>query len=411
MEAAEADVVRRALAKDPRHRTRPASTLEGVQQALDRSDGTEVGPGQYLPAVVVRRGPPSPETVGRAFPGAAEPVGRVAGVEAARRPRCPPPIPGWKLIALVLTAVLGAGGLVAWQVLGPDRQTVTERRTGGGGGPGIATASPVPNGFVAVQGAPEENLPDGRRAPKQIVRTLKGESVVFQLVSPADPSIPPFYMMRDKVWERLLRAYLAGGGVLLGPEEWKSVGSSSLIHFILMTGGDWSELLPAYWVSVDDAQAICEWVGGLGARVPSVREWDAAGGRFGQPGPARAYRGADKEYQVGEFALQAPGVSLAGPLPVGFAGRDVSLFGCRDMGANGYEWTRTVADTQGKKSVSFESKTNETIVLRGQVYSARFPFEFTDNEDQPRQRYDDDGKPISEAYVTFRAVVPIPPAR
>ena len=416
MEADEATVVRRALAKDPRNRqTSCLKFWKELQQALDPvQTATEVGPGSTsLPAVPVRRGPPSTQKQSAVrYPSLPSQSVESPAWKPPEGPVVPPPTPAWRLVAFVLTAVLGAGGLVAWQVFGPARQTVTE----GGNGPKASRrnrarrgpASPIPPGFVAVQGSPEVALTDGRRAPKQIVRTVGGESVVFQLVTPADSSIPPFYMMRDKVWERLLRAYLTGGGVLLGPER------EPMNNALRLTAGalavcQWTDLLPAYLVGVDDAQTVCQWLGGKNASLPSARQWDAAGGAFERPAPRGPFRGTDLTYQPGEFALRAPGVGFDGPLPVGLAGRDVSPFGCRDMAANGFEWTRTKEGSDAL--VPFNLPDNVPVTLRGQVYSAKLPFQFKDAGLIGRDRYDNEGKPVADAYVAFRAVVPIPPAR
>ncbi|HVK09935.1 MAG TPA: serine/threonine-protein kinase, partial [Gemmataceae bacterium] len=281
MEEAEAEVVRRALSKDARHRqTSCLNFWKQLQEALDPvRTAAEVGPGSTsLPAVPVRRAPVSTQAQSAVrYPAPPNQSAEAPAWKPPAAPAVPTAAPGWRLIALVLTVVLG--GAAAWIAFGPKRQTVTEGRSENrkdGGGGETVIRSPIPDGFAAVQGSPEVALQDGRRAPKQIVRNVGGESVVFQLVTPGDPTVAPFYMMRDKVWERLMRAYVAKGGVLLGPPR-TAVASPSAVYFRLMTGGDCGDLLPAYSVSVDDAQMVCQWIGGKEAGLPLARQWDAAG--------------------------------------------------------------------------------------------------------------------------------------
>jgi serine/threonine protein kinase len=445
MEEAEADVVRRALAKDPRHRHSSClSFWKELQQALDPvQTATEVGPGSTsLPAVPMRRSPPSTQAQSAVrYPAPPNQSSEAPAWKPPEAPVVPPVTPGWRLITLVLTAVLGAGGFAAWMAVGPARQTITEGRTGGAGGPVTngtggteVPKSPVPEGYAAVQGTPLVSLPDGRRAPQQIVRTVEGESVVFQLVTPGDPKISPFYMMRDKCWERLLKAYEAREGPFRytrRPVKWPRMSALGLVveAYWRQAVPGFHELIPAFWVGVDDAELICQWLGG---GLPTAQQWDAAGGFYERSPDVKPFVGFDwipregemwlggqglrgllslrTEYRAGEFSLRAPGVGWPGPLPIGMASRDVSLFGCWDMAANGYEWTKSLSDQDGQ--IPFNQKTNVGVVLRGQSYTAQWPFTFWEVGTQPRLRYDgDQNSPTVDEYTTFRAALAIPAAR
>jgi formylglycine-generating enzyme required for sulfatase activity len=341
----------------------------------------------------------------------------------------------------VLTAVLGAGGFAAWMAVGPARQTITEGRTGGTGGPVTngtggteVPRSPVPEHYAAVQGSPVVPLPDGRRAPEQIVRSFGGESVIFQLVRPGDSTIAPFYMMRDKCWERLLKTYEARPDPLSYRREPIESPDLAVLGVLAPTAvGFGHGLLPAFRVGVDDAERICQWLGGS---LPTAQQWDAAGGFYEMPPHSKPFLGFDyiprqgemrlggrglhgllrlrtsvgDRYQAGEFGLRAPGVGWRGPLPVGMATRDVSWFGCRDMAANGQEWTKSV--WRGEGTIAFEDRDgNPGVALRGKSYTNRWPLTFGEVE-AGVSRFDEELKgPTRDAYITFRAALKIPAAR
>ncbi|HVK15008.1 MAG TPA: hypothetical protein VM597_40085, partial [Gemmataceae bacterium] len=138
--------------------------------------------------------------------------------------------------------------------------------------------------------------------------------------------------------------------------------------------------------------------------------WDAAGGGFERPASPGPFRGTEVTYKAGEFALRAPGVGLPGPLPVGIASRDESPFGCRDMAANGYEWTRSVEGSAN--DVPFGLDADVVVVLRGQVYVGKDPYLFKNADLQVRPRFDSmTGKLLSSDDIGFRAAIAIPSAR
>src|SRR5262249_28727335 len=97
--------------------------------------------------------------------------------------------------------------------------------------------------------------------------------------------------------------------------------------------------LPVFRVTVTQAHCFAEWLGG---RWPTRDQW-------------RKAAGADDATRIGPFDGPpekegfAVGLMYEGPWPVDRGDRDVSIHGCRQMAANGKEWTRDLND--GNKTV------------------------------------------------------------
>jgi hypothetical protein len=57
-----------------------------------------------------------------------------------------------------------------------------------------------------------------------------------------------------------------------------------------------------------------------------------------------------------------------GPWPVDWGTRDVSIYGCRQMASNGYEWTRDL-DPPGSKTIPLDQmRIPPYIIVEGQSY-------------------------------------------
>jgi formylglycine-generating enzyme required for sulfatase activity len=151
-------------------------------------------------------------------------------------------------------------------------------------------------------------------------------------------------------------------------------------------------------VSVDEANDFARW---LHCQLPTARQWDKAGGRFdGAIGP---YPG-----DGAQIRNEDAGVGLRVLQPVSRSGAPESLFHCRDMAGNGYEWTCSVAADETELVPFSNPGWNERVSLRGMTYFAPRPYRFAD---RPNKRYrikDPQGESGASAEVGFRVVLPLP---
>jgi formylglycine-generating enzyme required for sulfatase activity len=325
-------------------------------------------------------------------------------VQALREAIAPPPPPadshGCGILAalgsfaLVLIAVLVA--VVLWRIPSPPPPPATS----------AVAPSNVPSAVVSWKPpgwepeAAETEIVEvqERRYYKRLVRTVGQQRVVLVLVprkSAQDPQT--FYLMENKVWNDLYATFMAdpkapelfakyrnrpGCEVLVSlpgrrqVPDWRKGGISRDFPDpkgaqFLGVEGDWGEFkkgaLPVFRVKVTEAHCFAEWLGG---KLPTRLEWlHAAGKDEAQlPGPFDAE--ANKE----ELA-----VGLFGPRPVSWGKSHVSIYGCRQMAGNGYEWTRDLYDPHGKEEIPLEEiRLAPKVVIVGQSYTKREPLLFKD---------------------------------
>jgi hypothetical protein len=213
--------------------------------------------------------------------------------------------------------------------------------------------------------------PDGTRADFVLVRKARK----------ADPDT--FYMLADKVSVKLFRKFLdeMGGEA---PTTWNA---------------DAGPDLPALGIGLSQAYRCARWLGG---NLPTTRQWDKAAGlhdRQGRKGPFR-----------GEWAAAAPlhiGVGRAdvGPSPLAQAEDDVSIFGCRNMAGNGWEWTGTVRNGFGGSRRFGEEDARRAVraTWRGHSFKSPSPLLFEELlGDQAAWEYDSTEIPND---VGFRVVL------
>ena len=119
---------------------------------------------------------------------------------------------------------------------------------------------------------------------------------------------------------------------------------------------------PVVYVTLDDAQAYCEWVGG---RLPNEEEWEIA---------ARGLSG--RKYPWGTETPDECRVDLGNPsgtqTPVGMFPAGDAPEGISDMAGNVWEWTGSDY-SQERKVVRGFSYWLDTSALRGAVRSYNEP--------------------------------------
>jgi serine/threonine protein kinase len=293
----------------------------------------------------------------------------------------------WLRRALLLVAVIVSLGLIYYSAF-KSHDTVPP--------------NPIflPRGCVDESGS--EPVSIGQRRFYQRIAYVPAEQthIVFLLIPPnQDPNrkLAPFYIMQDKVWNDLFGRFASECPQFVKDSTWKKGA--------LVKGQDLGvenyPQLPVLRVTVAEAHRFAQRLGEqvqLRGELPTDVQWDKAGGKFeGHKGPFPA----GFEDKPEKFAL-----NLDKPSPVGSHAGDESCFGCRDMGANGFEWTCSVSRSPkfySDELVPFgDTGPDANVIVRGQTYRAPEPFRFDIPLNQRRS-----GLPGPEC--SFRVVLELPP--
>jgi hypothetical protein len=218
----------------------------------------------------------------------------------------------------------------------------------------------------------KQNLPEGfEREPHSRIETVDGIAlyariayvlkdgtrIPFNLVPRKTPSDPPtFYIMQNKVSNELF-----GKLGVAGPKSvWQLGGLAGGKDL-----GNGNSQVAVFRITVAEAHAFAK---ALGGRLPSAQEWDKAAGRYDSKG-----KGPFREPLPDKPGCIGVNRAREGPMEVGKATHDVSIFGCHDMAGNGREFTRTVALQEGRE-VPLQRPSKDTMVLlRGRSYAMRRP--------------------------------------
>ena len=236
-------------------------------------------------------------------------------------------------------------------------------------------------------------LPDGFEGQGSLVSTSKehsffprivkhaGDQEVPFLLIPGGNGVANFYMMENKVWNALFRAFKASQ-----PKKDRSE------TFLVAPG---KEMFPVFEVGVNDAYACAVWLKG---RLPSAKQWDRAAGVGTRDAehPEGPYRG--------KWSPKPPLLDIAvqGLLkPVGASKDDVSHFGVRDMSGNGAEWTRNLLESTKLVPLEHPDEWQDSILLRGNNFNQPAPLRFIDITEKVRSLPYREKQP----YVGFRVVV------
>jgi formylglycine-generating enzyme required for sulfatase activity len=162
--------------------------------------------------------------------------------------------------------------------------------------------------------------------------------------------------------------------------------------------GKASRQLPVMQVTVIEAYCFARWLGG---NLPEISQWDKAAGREDQQGRKGPFlpgwkRGDNKGIGIGR--------ADEGPLPVGTAALDESVFMCRDMAGNGLEWTRDMASNR-KKLVPLENPgRSDLVACRGRNYKETSPLLFSEFD----QKAEAEEYQTASDEIGFRVMIELP---
>jgi serine/threonine protein kinase len=209
--------------------------------------------------------------------------------------------------------------------------------------------------------------------------------VVMIAIPPRSLSDPPlFYIMENKVWNDLFRAFMNDPDAeklftkykrLQGADEWFrgewEQGAHAPAKGVKALGvGSGRGKMPVLRVTVTEAHCFAEWLDGLHGRLPSQVQWSMAAGR--------GWDQRDGPFDGPEMGV-AVGLGADGPWPVDQGEQDKSIYGCRQMAANAKEWTRTVPDPDDNDNAEIPLQkmlTTKDVLVCGQDYAANKPLTF-----------------------------------
>ncbi len=399
---AEQRVLLKALAKDPARRFAtcgafaealrdvlapvPARALAGPEAApppdKPAADDRPASPGEYgtMP-------PPSDTLPPQARLPNSDPTSRPspsANVVPGSRRRAPlAPAVG---LALLLAAFLAlAGTVIAVLVLSPPSPPKFS----------------LPDGYEAAEGSRPVPLDDGRSFPSRIVFRLDARAAVppnqatFVFLVPDPIHGDPFYIMENKVSNRLFRALTeANPGVVQG-EEWRKGAQED--EKDLGVEGVYLDF-PVFRVDAKNADKFAALMKGV---LPTASQWGIAAGRHVKARGEGPFAGDKNALRPGED------IALEGAMPVGSAAKDHSLLRCCDMAGNGYELT---CSPPNQEDVRLPLDGPGDVVLCGMTYNGHEPMLFAHLQ-QPLQRVPCVGlHPLRQFDTSFRVVVEVPPA-
>ncbi|MFN4259029.1 MAG: protein kinase domain-containing protein [Gemmataceae bacterium] len=388
LEQEEQEVLIRALAKDPAERY---PNCQAFIQALEKA--------------VVKPAPlPKGDTGKPSGPADTEPIVGQEPLAAAETEPIPPPRlrkqPNFWMLAL-LAAMLGIGGAALIPLLKPLlRPPPVEPAPPS---PVVAEVDWLPATFRKADNANIVTTPDKGKLYDRLILSKGGQDIHFRLIPSKDVTdLKSFYMMENKVWNALyqsatedakfqekLQAYKTKYAWAVKEDEWQR-GAVADGQELGIKGHD---RLPVFWVTVTQAHCFAEWLDG---RLPTVRQWDKAGGR--DEGEAAPFQNPDQPLAAGDVGIQR---AKEGPLPVGTAPRDISIYFCRDMAGNGQEWTRDVS--LGGEVPKPDAMEATHVIVRGQSYFQPKPFEFSPRG--PTEPFDSQEYDVVRPDLGFRVVI------
>ncbi len=248
---------------------------------------------------------------------------------------------------------------------------------------------------------------------EHIVYTKYGLAVPFVLIVPPTAKYPPFYIMQNKVSNRVFQLIAEQHPGDFQDHSWK-MGARVGKEDLKVT--DETLDYPVFRLTADEAHTCARLLGG---EIPTVWQWDFAAGRewdadekrwAAKPHVLSPCVGNPQTWELGQFALTKG--NMGGPMPVGKANRDRNTLGCEDMASNGFEWTSTDVPAKALEEpkstpIPFdETRDDFELFLRSQTYLEEFPYRFKEDGGNYKNRYLE-----RQVDISFRVVLTVPPPK
>jgi formylglycine-generating enzyme required for sulfatase activity len=166
-----------------------------------------------------------------------------------------------------------------------------------------------------------------------------------------------------------------------------------------------TDRMPVRDVTVTDACAFARWLGG---KLPHPDQWDKAAGCF-HPNRGRdpywegPFKGRWNTKIQARVAVRDPRRNVFLPVPVDAPEDedDESVYRCRGMAGNGFEWTRLTINRMEVPLKKVWGITGENVILRGWSFKEEVPATFEKLESNERS----EGYEQTEDYLSFRVVL------
>jgi formylglycine-generating enzyme required for sulfatase activity len=238
-------------------------------------------------------------------------------------------------------------------------------------------AENLPTGFVAVGAETVEDLYQKkyyRRIAKVFDGNLEVQFVCIpkkeRMLTETIPDPETYYMMMNKVSVGFFQKFAADVGLA---DDWMKAPDPEAPGKVITVNNPNKLQNPVMNVRVNEAHQFAQRMISKDAKLPTIVQWDKAAGRYDKQKGEGPYKG---DWHNGGVAVGR--TFEQGPLSIGAAIEDESIFECRDMAGNGREWTRNGHGQKEAYVGSYDFENSDPVITRGRRFTENAPLTFED---------------------------------